>query len=92
MGLEAFANRARQELLATGEVVHKRTSGASQNLTPQEANVARLAKQGLTNAEIGAALYLSPRTVEWHLRQVFAKLGVSNRRELRHLADNEPTS
>ncbi|WP_448624647.1 ATP-binding protein [Geodermatophilus sp. URMC 64] len=83
MGLEAFAERARHELLATGETVRKRTVETSGQLTAQEAHIARLAAQGLTNPEIGAALYVSPRTVEWHLRKTFTKLGVSTRRELR---------
>ncbi|PJN26152.1 AAA family ATPase [Kitasatospora sp. CB02891] len=81
MGLEAFAERTRRELLATGETVRKRTVEGPV-LTPQEAQIARLAATGHPNAEIGAQLFLSPRTVEWHLRKVFAKLGVSNRREL----------
>jgi DNA-binding CsgD family transcriptional regulator len=83
MGLEAFADRARHELLATGETVRKRTLETSGQLTAQEAHIARLAAQGLTNPEIGAALFVSPRTVEWHLRKTFSKLGVSTRRELR---------
>ncbi len=83
MGVEAFAERARHELLATGETVRKRTVETSGELTAQEAHVARLAVQGLTNPEIGAALYISPRTVEWHLRKIFTKLGVSTRRQLR---------
>jgi DNA-binding CsgD family transcriptional regulator len=83
MGLEAFADRARHELLATGETVRRRTVAAPAELTAQEAHIARLAAQGLTNSEIGAALYVSPRTVEWHLRKTFTKLGVSTRRELR---------
>ena len=83
MGLEAFADRARHELLATGETVRKRTVEAAAQLTAQEAHIASLAAQGLTNPEIGAALYVSPRTVEWHLRKTFSKLGVSTRRELR---------
>jgi DNA-binding CsgD family transcriptional regulator len=83
MGLEAFADRARHELLATGETVRKRTVATTGELTAQEAHIARLAAQGLTNPEIGAALYVSPRTVEWHLRKTFSKLGVSTRRELR---------
>jgi ATP/maltotriose-dependent transcriptional regulator MalT len=83
MGLEAFAERARHELLATGETVRKRTVEAAAQLTAQEAHIASLAAQGLTNPEIGAALYVSPRTVEWHLRKTFTKLGVSTRRELR---------
>ncbi|MFI9201956.1 AAA family ATPase [Streptomyces sp. NPDC053048] len=81
MGMEAYAERARRELLATGETVRKRTPGTPV-LTPQEARIARLAATGHPNAEIGAQLFLSPRTVEWHLRKVFAKLGVSSRREI----------
>ena len=73
MGVEAFADRARRELLATGETVRKRTVETSRELTPQEAHIARLVADGLTNPEIGASLYLSPRTVEWHLRKVFAQ-------------------
>jgi ATP/maltotriose-dependent transcriptional regulator MalT len=83
MGLEAFADRARHELLATGETVRRRTVETPGALTPQEAHIARLAAQGLTNPEIGAALYVSPRTVEWHLHKTFSKLGVRTRRELR---------
>jgi DNA-binding CsgD family transcriptional regulator len=84
MGSEAFADRARRELLATGETVRKRSLGPAEELTPQEATIAGLAAQGLTNPEIAAQLYLSPRTVEWHLRKVFTKVGVSTRRQLRH--------
>jgi DNA-binding CsgD family transcriptional regulator len=83
IGMEAFAERARRELLATGETVRKRTVKTLDELTPQEAQVARLAADGQTNAEIGAQLFLSPRTVEWHLRKVFGKLGVSSRKQLR---------
>ena len=83
MGMEAFAERARRELLATGETVRKRTVETLDELTPQEAQIARLAADGHTNPEIGAQLFLSPRTVEWHLRKVFGKLGISSRRELR---------
>ena len=83
MGVDAFAERARRELLATGETVRKRTVETFGELTAQEAHIARLAGQGLTNPEIGAELYISPRTVEWHLRKIFTKLGVSTRRELR---------
>ena len=83
MGMEAFAERARRELLATGETVRKRTVETLDDLTPQEAQIARLAADGHTNPEIGAQLFLSPRTVEWHLRKVFGKLGISSRRELR---------
>jgi DNA-binding CsgD family transcriptional regulator len=82
-GMEAFAERARRELLATGETVRKRTADTLDQLTPQEIQVARLAAGGQTNPEIGAQLFLSPRTVEWHLRKVFGKLGISSRKELR---------
>ena len=88
MGMEAFAERARRELLATGETVHKRTVQARYELTAQEVQIARLASDGHTNPEIGAELFLSTRTVEWHLRKVFGKLGIGSRRELgRALAD-----
>ena len=83
MGMEAFAERARRELLATGETVRKRTVETLDELTPQEVQVARLAADGQTNPEIGAQLFLSPRTVEWHLSKVFGKLGISSRKELR---------
>jgi len=82
MGAEAFAERARRELLATGETVRRRTPETLNELTAQEASIARLARDGRTNPEIGAQLFLSARTVEWHLRKVFTKLGVSSRREL----------
>ena len=85
IGMEAFAERARRELLATGETVRKRTAEALTTLTAQEACIARLARDGLPNSEIGAQLFLSVRTVEWHLRKVFSKLGISSRREL-HMA------
>ena len=83
MGLEAFADRARRELLATGETARKRAAGTTEELTPQELQIARLAREGLSNPEIGTRLFLSPRTVEWHLRNVFGKLGISSRRQLR---------
>jgi DNA-binding CsgD family transcriptional regulator len=82
IGMEAFAERARLELIATGEIVRKRGVETVTNLTAQEAHIARLARDGRTNPEIGAQLYLSARTVEWHLRKVFAKLGIGSRREL----------
>jgi DNA-binding CsgD family transcriptional regulator len=79
---EGFAERARAELLATGETVRKRTVETRDDLTAQEAQIARLARDGRTNPEIGAQLFISPRTVEWHLRNVFTKLGIRSRREL----------
>jgi DNA-binding CsgD family transcriptional regulator len=79
MGAEAFAKRARRELTATGEKLRQRTTETRDELTPQEEQIARLARDGLTNAEIGAQLFISSRTVEWHLYKVFAKLGISSR-------------
>ena len=83
MGMEAFAERGRRELLATGETVRKREVQTRYEFTAQEVQIARLAGDGLSNPEIGAQLFLSTRTVEWHLRKVFGKLGISSRRELR---------
>ena len=85
MGIEKFAQRARRELLATGATVRKRSVETSDDLTPQETQIARLAVDGRTNPEIAGELFLSPRTVEWHLRKVFTKLGISSRRELRRV-------
>jgi DNA-binding CsgD family transcriptional regulator len=82
IGMEAFAERARHELAATGETVRRRTPDTLTTLTAQEAHIARLAAEGQTNSEIGAQLFISARTVEWHLRKIFAKLGVGSRREL----------
>lgn len=81
-GAQGFADRARRELLATGETVRKRTPGTSGGLTPQEGQIARLARKGLSNPEIGAQLFLSPRTVEYHLSKVFSKLGITSRNQL----------
>jgi len=83
MGAAAFAERARRELLATGETARRLTSDTRDALTPQEIQVARMARDGHTNPEIGAQLFISPRTVEYHLRKVFRKLGVSTRKQLR---------
>jgi DNA-binding CsgD family transcriptional regulator len=82
MGSGGFAERARHELRATGGKVRKRLDETRDELTPQEEHIARLARAGRTNPEIGAELFLSPRTVEWHLNKVFAKLGISSRRGL----------
>ncbi|WP_155370281.1 helix-turn-helix transcriptional regulator [Catellatospora vulcania] len=83
VGADAFAERARKELLATGETARKRDASALSELTGQEAQIARLAREGRTNVEIAAHLFISPRTVEWHLSKVFAKLGVTSRKDLR---------
>jgi DNA-binding CsgD family transcriptional regulator len=82
IGMEGFAERARRELVATGEKVRKRAVETRDQLTAQEAQIARLARDGLSNPEIGARLFISPRTVEWHLHKVFTKLGVTSRRQL----------
>ena len=92
-GAEAFAERARRELLATGETVRRLTSETRDVLTHQESQIARLAAEGRTNPKIGAQLFISPRTVEYHLREVFTKLGVSSRKELRStLAGGPPAA
>jgi DNA-binding CsgD family transcriptional regulator len=83
MGYEPYAERARRELIATGEKVRKRSAETRDQLTPQEEQIARLARNGLSNPEIGARLFISARTVEWHLRKVFAKLGITSRKQLR---------
>jgi DNA-binding CsgD family transcriptional regulator len=81
-GAEAFAERARRELQATGETARKRSVETRYDLTPQEAQIARLARDGLSNPDIGAQLFISPRTVQYHLRKVFAKLDISSRNQL----------
>jgi ATP/maltotriose-dependent transcriptional regulator MalT len=94
IGMEAFAERARRELLATGETARKRTAQAaveaSQELTDQEAQVALLARDGLTNPEIGARLFISTHTVQYHLHKVFTKLGISSRGQLRQVLPGGP--
>jgi DNA-binding CsgD family transcriptional regulator len=83
MGAQGFAERARRELAATGEKVRKQPVSSGDELTAQESQIARLAAEGLTNQEIGAQLFISTHTVEWHLRKVFVKLGITSRRQLR---------
>jgi DNA-binding NarL/FixJ family response regulator len=80
--MDAFSERTRRELAATGEKIRAQAAERPHDLTSQEAQIARLAREGLTNQEIGFQLYLSARTVEWHLRKVFAKLGITSRRQL----------
>jgi DNA-binding NarL/FixJ family response regulator len=92
MGVEAFADRARRELLATGESVRARTSETRDQLTPQEGQIAGLARDGLSNPEIGARLFISPRTVQYHLHKVFAKLEISSRNQLHHALPSDPAA
>ena len=91
IGMEAFAERARRELAASGETVRKRKLEApsTEELTPQERQIAELVRDGLSNPEVGARMFLSPRTVEWHLGKIFAKLGVGSRRQLRDTLPRE---
>jgi DNA-binding CsgD family transcriptional regulator len=89
IGMEAFAKRARRELSAVGEKLRKRSDKTRGELTPQEEQIARLARDGRSNREIGAMLFLSPRTVEWHLRKAFAKLGINSRNALHTVLPRE---
>jgi ATP/maltotriose-dependent transcriptional regulator MalT len=91
IGMAAFAERARRELLATGETVRRRTilASAADGLTAQERQIALLVRDGLSNPEVGTRLFLSPRTVEWHLRKIFVKLAISSRRQLRDALDRD---
>jgi len=89
MGMMAFAARARSELRATGETARKRTV-TTVELTPQEAQIARLARDGLSNPEIGTRLFLSPRTVQYHLGKVFTKLAITSRGQLRRILPANP--
>jgi DNA-binding CsgD family transcriptional regulator len=89
MGVKAFAERARRELLATGETARKRTVETTAELTAQEAHIARLARDGLSNPEIGVRLFISARTVQYHLSKVFAKLAISSRAELGRALPND---
>jgi DNA-binding CsgD family transcriptional regulator len=92
MGLGAFAQRAERELLATGERVRKRVIETRDELTAQEAQIARLARDGLSNAEIGERLFLSPQTAGYHLRKVFGKLGITSRQQLDRALDERATA
>ena len=89
MGAEAFAERAARELLATGEKARKRTPDTRSQLTAQETQIAELAREGNSNPEIGAQLFISPRTVEYHLHKVFTKLEISSRNELQRVLPSE---
>jgi DNA-binding CsgD family transcriptional regulator len=89
MGAEAFADRARRELLATGETVRARTPDTRDELTAQESHIAQLARGGLSNPDIAAQLFISPRTVQYHLRKVFAKLDISSRNQLHAVLPND---
>jgi DNA-binding CsgD family transcriptional regulator len=90
LGAEAFAERAERELVAAGGAVHKRTLGTDTRLTAQESQVARLARDGLSNPEIGARLFISPRTVQYHLRKVFTKLDITSRTQLDGVLPGDP--
>jgi DNA-binding CsgD family transcriptional regulator len=92
MGVDAFDGRAERELLATGEQVRKRVVETREDLTAQEAQIARLAREGVSNAEIGERLFISRRTVEYHLSKVFTKLGISSRHELDRVLPPAPTA
>jgi DNA-binding CsgD family transcriptional regulator len=92
MGAEAFADQAGRELMATGATVRKRKEETRGDLTAQEAQIARLARQGLSNPEIAARLFISPRTVQYHLRKVFMKLDISSRNELVRVLPSESTT
>ena len=92
MGIEAFAGRAERELLATGERVRKRSVETRDELTAQEAQVARLARDGLSNAEIGERLFISQHTVAYHLRKIFTKLGITSRSELGRVLPDSSTA
>jgi DNA-binding CsgD family transcriptional regulator len=90
MGIGAFAERARRELAATGETARKRTVETSDQLTAQETQIARLARDGLSNSEIGARLFISARTVQYHLGKVFTKLAISSRSQLDRALPGDP--
>jgi DNA-binding NarL/FixJ family response regulator len=92
IGMAAFAERARRELRATGETARKRTAGTHDELTAQEALIAGLARDGLSNPEIGARLFISARTVKYHLGKVFTKLDISSRAQLDRALPRDPAT
>jgi DNA-binding NarL/FixJ family response regulator len=92
MGIDALAVRARRELAATGETARKRTVETRNDLTAQEAQIAQLAIDGLSNPEIGTRLYISPRTVQYHLRSIFTKLDISSRKQLHRFIPSDLTT
>jgi len=85
MGAEAFAQRTYRELVATGETARRRTVETSDDLTPHEARIARMARDGASNQDIATELFVSRKTVEYHLHKVFSKLGISTRQQLEHV-------
>jgi DNA-binding NarL/FixJ family response regulator len=92
MGTEGFADRSQRELVATGERARKRSAETRDDLTPQEAQIARLARDGLSNAEIGARLFVSQSTVAYHLRNVFSKLNIASRHQLTQVMTDSPSA
>jgi DNA-binding NarL/FixJ family response regulator len=92
MGAEAFAQRAIRELLATGETARKRTVETRDELTPHEARIARMARDGASNQDIATQLFVSRKTVEYHLHKVFTKLGISTRQQLEHVLPRAPSA
>jgi DNA-binding NarL/FixJ family response regulator len=92
MGADGFAERAGRELLAAGETARKRTAETRDELTAQEAQIARLARDGLSNPEIGTRLFISPRTVKYHLSKTFTKLDITSRSQLENVLPREPAT
>ena len=92
LGAEPWAERAAAELRASGETARKRDPSTIDQLTPQELQIVRFVAEGLSNKEVAAQLYLSPRTIDYHLRNVFAKLGITSRTQLAHLPVGDATA